>query len=62
MELRKRPPRSKSMSLRGPTVQATRQKQRLSPPEWTRNALHRESDTSLGHRPVRGTQKRCQGR
>src|ERR1039458_5568048 len=99
MELRRTPPRSRSMSLRGPTAQASRQEQRLSRPEWTRNvpkeecggkiregcwqkreerhAPRKARDASFGqrrsrrqsdqpetsdcHRPVRGTQKRCQG-
>ena len=42
MELRRTPPRSRSMSLRGPTAQASRQEQRLSRPEWTRNVPKEE--------------------
>src|ERR1035437_8850828 len=41
------PRRSRSMSLRGPSVQASRQEQGLSRPEWTRNVQEEECDGKI---------------
>jgi hypothetical protein len=46
MELRRTPRRSRSMSLRGPTVQTIRQRQ-LSRPEWNRNIQNEECDGKI---------------